>query len=179
MSQRKQQRRRPARPRRPRRNLLAKAVAVVGIVTLPATIAWNIRAEGRQSESRRAAVSIENYDKLKDAVEPWVGAAMDVFDTAEAANLRSGRWPRAKEMGMHRPVYHARIKVENLQHGMRDRKLQKLLAALRIDIAEVCNATSFPEANRAAGKMMAHWGKVNERIGELKDSARKQLQMIG
>ena len=80
---------------------------------------------------------------------------------------------------MHRPVYHARIKVENLQHSMRDRKLQKLLAALRTDIAEVCNATSFPEANRGAGKMMAHWGKVNERIGELKDSAQKQLQMIG
>jgi hypothetical protein len=154
-------------------------VAVVAIITLPATLAWNFRAEGRQGEARRAAVSMENYDKLKDAVEPWVGVAMDVFDTAEAVSLRTGRWPRTKEMGMHRPVYHARIKVENLHHGMRDRTLRKLLKALRTDIAEVCNATSFTEANRASGRMMTDWGRVNERIGELKDSAQKQLQMIG
>jgi hypothetical protein len=182
MGQRKQpQKGRGGRPRR--RWRVAKFLAGLALLATalnPAIDVWrDFRADAKQGESRRATVAKEVYDGLRASVAAWDAAARDAYDASEAVYLRTGRWPSAKELGTHRPVYHAHVKVQSLESIMSDPQLVKLLDALHEDIQELCAATSRRAAEQASDAMVNHRGKVNDRIKKLRGSALTRLQMVG
>jgi hypothetical protein len=185
MGQRKQpQTRRGGRPRRRRR--LTKILVGLGLVVAIFNPVINVgglwqefRADAKEHESRRAKVAKEDYDALRASVAAWDAAAMDAYDASDEVRRRTGRWPSARELGMHRPVYRAHAKVRSLQGIMTDPQLEKLLNALHDDIQALCAATSRRAAQQAAKAMVGHRGRVNGRIKQLRGSALTRLQMVG
>jgi hypothetical protein len=76
-------------------------------------------------------------------------------------------------------VIDAGTDVRQLQPGVRDPKLVRLLNALRNDIGTMCSATSVRVANRAAAKMVRHFEDASARIVHVRAEETKRLQMIG
>jgi hypothetical protein len=61
---------------------------------------------------------------------------------------------------------------------MDNRQLLRLLNALRTDIRELCDSTSFRAANRDAKKMLVRWREINDQIKVLRGRAVTRLEMI-
>jgi uncharacterized membrane protein YccC len=76
-------------------------------------------------------------------------------------------------------VIDASTDVRRLQAGMRDRKLRKLLDALRSDVGELCAATSVRTANQASKRMMDHADAISTQTAVLRNEAAKLLGILG
>lgn len=182
MNQRRQQQRRTRQRARQarRKRLLADLGILAAIVTaLVAILALrtDIWAIGREHNSRQAKVAVEEYDELKANVSQWVTEAKAVFDASQRISTATGSWPRGRDTTAYPAVYRTGTKVQSLQDGMDNRQLLRLLNALRSDIRELCDSTSFGAANRAAKRMLVHWHKVNDQIKVLRGRAVTRLQM--
>jgi hypothetical protein len=182
MNQRRQQRRRRQQARRARRKRvlaeLAILAAIVGPVVGLVAVRTDIWAIGREHDSRQARVTVEDYDKLKTSVSHWVTEAKAVFDAAQKTSEATGKWPRGRDTAAYPAVYRTGTNVQSLQDGMDSRQLLRLLNALRNDIRELCDSTSFGATNRAAKNMLVHWRKVNDQIKVLRGRAVTRLEMI-
>jgi hypothetical protein len=66
-----------------------------------------------------------------------------------------------------------------MQAGVRDRKLRKLLDALRSDVRQLCAATSVRTANQASKRMMNHADAISVQTAVLRNDAAKRLEMLG
>jgi hypothetical protein len=141
-------------------------------------IVVDVWADNREHSSRQANVSKQDYDQLQVSLVAWDQAARDAYDASESVYLRTGRWPPAKELGTHRPVYRAYATVRILQDGLSDSRLVRLLNAWHGDIRALCTARSRLTAEQAARAMVRHRGQANARIKKLRAEQTKQLQMV-
>jgi hypothetical protein len=138
----------------------------------------DIWAIGREHDSRQAKVAVEDYDELKTSVSQWVTETKAVFDAAQRISTTTGSWPHGRDTAAYPAVYRTGTRVQSLQDGMENRQLLRLLNALRSDIRELCDSTSFRAANQAAKNMLVHWRKVNDQIKVLRGRAVTRLEMI-
>jgi hypothetical protein len=180
-SRRPSQRPRP-RPKRRRWNLLAKLATVAAIAgVLIAFLSWRseTRATDREHESRRAREARAEYKELDADVGRYVKGAKLVYRASYQQWKMTGRWPRGEDLKAYEAVIDAGSDVRRLQAGVSDRKLRKLLVALRADVGEMCATTSAKTAHRASHEMMDHWDDVSVRVALLRNEKARWLGMLG
>jgi hypothetical protein len=157
---------------------LAQVAAFLTILVALGSIAVDVWADNREHSSRQANASKQDYNQLQASLVSWEQAARDAYDASQSVYLRTGRWPAARDLGTHRPVYRAHAKVQSLQDGLSDSRLVRLLTAWHKDIKALCAARSRLAAEWAAKAMVHHRGQVNARIKKLRAEETKQLQMV-
>jgi hypothetical protein len=158
---------------------LALLATVVG--ALVGLLSWRseTQATDREHESRRAREVRAEYKKLDAEVGRYVKGAKLVYRASLQRWKATGRWPRGEDQPEYQAVIDAGSDVRRLQAGVSDRKLKKLLNALRGDIQEMCATTSARTAHRASHEMMNHADAISVRVALLRNEEAKQLGMLG
>jgi len=152
---------------------------IVSVAIAAGALRSGIEARDREHESRRATDAIAANEALSTSVGRWYKGAKLVYRASLKTWEATGQWPRGTESEAYELVIDAGTDVARLKPSVRDRKLVRLLDALRSDIGTMCGATSLRAANRAAANMVRHFEGASARIGHLRSEETKRLQMIG
>jgi hypothetical protein len=137
------------------------------------------QATDREHESRRAQEVRAEYKELDAEVGRYVKGAKLVYRKSLTTWEATGTWPRGEDLKAYEAVIDAGSDVRGLQAGVSDRRLRKLLNALRADVGEMCGTTSARTAHRASHKMVKHWDDVSVRVALLRNEEAKLLGMLG
>lgn len=152
---------------------------IVGVAIAAGTLRSGIEARDREHESRRASDAIAANEALSKSVGRWYKGAKLVYRASLKTWEATGRWPRGTNSAAYVAVIDAGTDVARLKPGVRDRRLLRLLNALRTDIETMCGATSVRVANRAAAKMVRHFEDASARIVHVRREETRRLQTIG
>jgi hypothetical protein len=137
---------------------------IVGVAIAAGTLRSGIETRDREHESRQASNAIAANEALSKSVGRWYKGAKLVYRASLKTWEATGRWPRGTDSEAYEVVIDAGTDVTRLKPGVRDRKLLRLLNALRVDIGTMCETTSLQVANRAAAKMVRHFEDASVRI---------------
>jgi hypothetical protein len=156
------------------------AIVATLVTALVGILGWysQTQATDREHDSRKARELREEYKELDTEVGRYVKGAKLVYRASYQRWKATGRWPRGEDHGAYEAVIDAGTDVRRLQAGVRDRKVRKLLDALRSDVRELCAATSVRTANQASKRMMNHADAISVRAAVLRNDAAKRLGML-
>jgi hypothetical protein len=152
---------------------------ILGVVIAAGALRSGIETRNREHESRRASDAIAANEALSKSVGRWYKGAKLVYRASLKTWEATGRWPRGTESEAYEVVIDAGTDVTRLKPSVRDRKLVRLLDALRSDIGTMCGATSVRVANRAAAKMVRHFEDASARIGHVRIEQTERLRAFG